>query len=168
MSFTQIGSLKFHFLAGSTAPTTPATNTEYVVKFPEGTGGITVSTDSLDHEQPTAGVLLIDRSVITKATMEYSYTVSTFDFNVLSFFLGGPTPTTNTPPTTVSVGTDFSHTGYGFMEWYDNGDVSGTPSRKHYGFTCQIIPDGDFSLDPKKFSEAKFKIKVTGTKGTLA
>lgn len=168
MSYSQIGSLKFHFLAGATAPSTPGTSTEYVVKFPEGSGGISVNVDTVDNEVPVNGILGVERTVITKAALEYSYTIKQFDLNILSFFLGGATPTTNTPPTTITVGSDFAHSGWGYMEWYDNGDAGGSPLRKHTGFSCQIIPEGDFSLDPSKFTELKFKIKITATRGTLA
>ncbi len=167
MGFSYIGGLKFHFKQGDTAPITLTDNALYPVKFPEGTGGLSLSVDTVDNEEPSAGILGITDSVVTKSTMEYTLTLKSFDLNILSFLLGGSTPTTNTPPTSIAVGTDLAHSGWGYMEWYRNGDVSGTPSRKHHGFTCQVIPDGEFSLDPTKFTEVKFKIKITGTRGTF-
>jgi hypothetical protein len=163
---TFIGSFKFSFAAGA-LPSSPDQAASYPVKFPECPGSLAVNVETVDNEEPVAGVNSVTDSVVTKSALEYSITCKSYDLNVLSFLLGGTTPTTNTPPTSISVGADLAHSGYGFMEWYKNGDVSGTPIRKHHSFSCQIIPDGEVSADPTKFSEFKFKIKVTAAKGTL-
>jgi hypothetical protein len=163
---TFIGSFKFHFAAGA-LPANPDQAASYPVKFPECPGSLKVDVETTDNEEPVAGVNGVTDSAVTKATFEYSITCKSYDLNVLAFLLGGPTPTTNTPPASIAVGTDLAHNGHGYMEWYKNGDVSGTPIRKHHSFSCQVIPDGGVEADPTKFSEFKFKIKVTASRGTL-
>ena len=164
---SHIGSLKFHFLPGATAPATLTTASLYTIKFPEGVGGLTPTVSSIDNEVPVNGILAVDESVVTKSSFEYTYKLKKFDYKILAFLLGGATPATDTPPTTIAIGSDMAHSGWGYMEWYRNGDVANTPSKVHSGFTCQIIPDGELSLDPETFTEISFKIKITATRGTL-
>jgi hypothetical protein len=164
---SHIGSLKFHFLAGATAPTTLTTPALYLVKFPEGTGGLTPSVTSIENKIPVLGILAVDEAVVVESSYEYTYKLKKFDYKVLAFLLGGATPASDTPPTTIAIGSDLAHSGWGYMEWYRNGNTAGAPSHVHSGFTCQVIPDGEISLDPETFTEISFKIKITATRGTL-
>lgn len=167
--FSLIGSGRLYFKQGSVIPATVTDKTLYPFNLPEGTLGINLDVTSEDNEVPVAGVLQVDETVITKFAIKYSYKMKKFDMNIMCLLMGGPTPTdVATPPTTIAVASNLSHSGFGYMEWYKNGDAVGTPFKKHYGFSCQIVPNGELSMDPAKYSEASLDIKITSTKGTFA
>lgn len=158
----RIGSVKFHYLAGATAPATLNTASLYLTKFPECPGEFNPNIKTVDIEEPSAGVNILVGSPITGSLPEYVLTLKRLNDNVTALFLGGANPATDTEPTSINVGSNFSFNGWGLMEWYENGDASGTPFRVHAGFRCQLVPDGTLSRDPTKGVEPKIKVRLTG------
>lgn len=167
MSFTFIGSYKLYILPGETAPANLTTKNLYTVAFSEGEGGFKSDVTTEDCEVPTAGVLGIEASDVVKAVMEYSLKLKKLDFNFLTILMGGPAPS-ETPSTSIAVGTNFSCKAWCYMEWYRNGDTSGTPKFKHTGFQASISADGSFDVKPTGYSEGSLKLKLYGAKGTMA
>ena len=167
MSLRHIGSLKFYFSVGATPPSPLTTLTGYPVIFPEGQGGITPKLTVQSNYEPVAGVNTITDTAASQVEFDYMYTLKSFDYNILSFLLGASVPNTGTPPTSVVLGATLNK-GYGLMQWYKNGDVSGTPIRTHSGFYCQVVPDGEITLDPAKFTELKLKINLLAISGSSA
>jgi hypothetical protein len=158
----RIGSVKFHFLAGATAPVTLNTASLYTTKFPECPAEFSPNMKSADIMEPSAGVNVLVGSPITESLPEYSMTLKRYNDNVTALFLGGAAPSGDTEPTSINVGTNFSFIGWGLMEWYENGDVAGTPYRVHAGFKCQLVPEGSLSRDPSKGGEPKIKVRLIG------
>lgn len=163
-----IGSAKFHFKQGDTAPITLTDATLYPVKFPEGKASFESKPNELKVQQPSAGVNKVAAKYVTSSETTYNLTLTTYDMNIMSLLLNGPTPTSATLPTTIAVGTDFNHTGWGMVEWYNNGDTLGSPSFTHTGFKCSISSEGAFSMDPEKPAEVTLKIEVLDVSGTFA
>jgi hypothetical protein len=158
----RIGSVKFHYLAGLTAPATLSTLALYLTKFPECPADWDPKMKFADIMEPSAGVNFLVGSPITESLPEYIITLKRQNDNVTALFLGGANPATDVEPTSISVGTNFSFIGWGAMEWYENGDVLGTPYRIHAGFKCQLVPSGTLSRDPSKGQEPKIQVRLIG------
>lgn len=160
-------SFKFSFLPGATAPVTPATESLYTVKFPQGKGSFKSNADIKDVVAPVGGTNRLIASAVTKAMPEYELTLPQLDKNILSLVLGGAA-ISPTEPTSIAVGSNYVNNGWGYIAWYNLGDTAGTPLFSHYGFTCSVLPSGDISGDPETPGEIKLRIRVLDTAGTFA
>lgn len=167
MSYTFIGSFHLYVLPGETAPATVTNKALYTVDLGEGIGGLKTDVTVEDCEVPQNGVNVIQASDIVKAALEYSFKFKALNNNLLSLMVGGPAPAV-TEPTTIAVGTNFSNKVWAYIEWFRNGDTSGSPKFKHYGVQLSLSPDGEFSVDPTKHTEIALKGKLYGSKGTIA
>lgn len=165
---TLTGSAKFYFKQGATAPLTLTDETLYPVTFPECKASFESKPNKVTIKQPVLGVNKTFANIITGSETTYTLTLSTFEANHLALLFNGPTPTSATQPTSIAVGTNFRHTGWGLLEFYNNGDTAGNPSYVHSGFKCDLYVDGSFSIDPEKPAEITIKVEVLDVSGTIA
>lgn len=163
MSF--IGSVQPYMKQGSAAPADVAVVANYPVPFPECEAEFTTDTTVEENKIPQNGSLVVDEAAVTEASQKYSLKPKKFDNILLAIYMGGPTPTTSTPPASIAVGTNFSHFGWFYVKWMRGS--TGVAWRKHEGFTGQIRPTGTLSMDPSKFSQLTFDIIITATRGSL-
>jgi hypothetical protein len=157
----RIGSVKFSFLSGATAPATLNTETLYLTKFPECSADWDPKVKTVDVMQPYLGVNQLIKSPVVQALPEYTLTLKSMNDNVTALFFGSANAlATDTEPTTITLGSGWLVSGWGYMAWYENGDAAGTPYRVHAGFQCQLVPSGNLSRDPEKPQEAKILVRL--------